>query len=204
MAKAKKDDTTVIQLKHPDTLMEKPPCPMCGSRSEEFAQTITKQVHNTIWLAHSDAEDKIKLTQASLYAVMGAKPQDELEAMLAAQMVAAHNATMECFRRAMIPDQSLDGRNMNLNQANKLSRSYATLMEALNRYRGKGQQKVTVEHVTVNAGGQAIVGNLTHEGGGVNTKTGEQPHDKQVTHAPVKTMSSPIPQGQPVPIPCHA
>lgn len=42
---------------------------------------------------------------------------------------------------------------------------YAILIEALNRYRGKGQQKVTVEHVTVNAGGQAIVGHLNHEGG---------------------------------------
>jgi hypothetical protein len=30
--------------------------------------------------------------------------------------------------------------------------------EALNRHRGKGQQKVTVEHVHVHAGGQAVVG----------------------------------------------
>jgi hypothetical protein len=44
------------------------------------------------------------------------------------------------------------------NQANKLSRTYATLIEALNRHRGKGQQKVTVEHVHVHAGGQAVVG----------------------------------------------
>jgi hypothetical protein len=35
----------------------------------------------------------------------------------------------------------------NLSQANKLSRTYAVLLDALNRYRGKeGQQKVTVEH----------------------------------------------------------
>jgi len=33
-------------------------------------------------------------------------------------------------------------------------------LEALQRYRGKGQQKVTVEHVHVNAGGQAIVGTV--------------------------------------------
>ena len=44
-------------------------------------------------------------------------------------------------------------------QANKLSRTYAALLfEALNRHRGKGQQKVTVEHVHVHAGGQAVVG----------------------------------------------
>ena len=53
----------------------------------------------------------------------------------------------------------LNGRRDNLSQANKLSRTYAVLLDALNRYRGKdGQQKVTVEHVDVHAGGQAVVG----------------------------------------------
>jgi hypothetical protein len=37
------------------------------------------------------------------------------------------------------------GRRESLNQANKLSPSFAILLEALNRHRGKGQQKVTVE-----------------------------------------------------------
>ena len=38
------------------------------------------------------------------------------------------------------------------------SRSYAVLLDALNRHCGKGQQKVTVEHVHVHSGGQAVVG----------------------------------------------
>jgi glucans biosynthesis protein len=37
--------------------------------------------------------------------------------------------------------QTFEGRRENLAQANKLSRTYATLLEALNRHRGKGQQK---------------------------------------------------------------
>ena len=37
-------------------------------------------------------------------------------------------------------------------------RTFTMQVEALQRYRGKGQQKVTVEHVHVHAGGQAIVG----------------------------------------------
>jgi hypothetical protein len=36
------------------------------------------------------------------------------------------------YRQAMIREQSFEGRRKNLNQANKLSRSYATLLEALN------------------------------------------------------------------------
>jgi hypothetical protein len=38
------------------------------------------------------------------------------------------------YRQAMIREQSFEGRRKNLNQANKLSRSYATLLEALNRH----------------------------------------------------------------------
>ena len=53
---------------------------------------------------------------------------------------------------------AFQGRRENLSQANKLSRTYATLLEALNRHRGKGQQKVTVEHVHVHSGGHAVVG----------------------------------------------
>ena len=52
----------------------------------------------------------------------------------------------------------------------KRSRSiscYADLMLALDKHRGKGQQRVTVEHVHVHEGGQAIVGNV-EAGGGVS------------------------------------
>src|SRR5438094_550718 len=73
---------------------------------------------------------------------------------------AAHNGAMECYRRAMLGEQTFEGRRENLSQATKLSRSYAVLLEALNRHRGKGQQKVTVEHVHVHSGGQAIVGTV--------------------------------------------
>ena len=43
-------------------------------------------------------------------------------------------------------------------------------MEALKRRRAKAQQTVRVERVTVEDGGQAIVGDVTH-GGGLNMKS---------------------------------
>jgi hypothetical protein len=188
-----------VNLRHPDSLKDKEISPLSGSKSEELSNVIATQVANTLWLKHSNKEEQNNQMIAALSAVIGAKPQDELEGMLAAQMVAAHNASMECFRRAMSPDQTFDGREMNLNQANKLTRSYAALMEALNRYRGNGQQKMTVEHVHVHAGGQAIVGNVTRpEGGGVQKKTEEQPHAKRITHTPMQEMPSQHTQRQTV------
>jgi hypothetical protein len=54
---------------------------------------------------------------------------------------------------------------MTLRHASKLSRTVAGHVEAPKRYRTGGQQKVTVEHVTDNQGGQAIVGSVTAGGG---------------------------------------
>jgi len=125
--------------------------------------------------------------------------------MLAAQLVACHNASMECYRRAMIDEQTFEGRQDSLNQANKLSRTYATLLEALNRHRGKGQQKVTVEHVHVHDGGQAIVGNISQTGGGPPTKLADQPHAPErrpVVHAAGTEMPSEIEaERETVPVP---
>jgi len=86
--------------------------------------------------------------------------------MLAAQLVATHMATMDCYKHLNRTNDRNTHAN-HLNQVNKLSRTYVALVEALNRHRGKGQQKVTVEHVHVHHGGQAIVGHVEHkrEGG---------------------------------------
>src|SRR6476659_1879441 len=121
--------------------------------------------------------------------------------MIAAQLIACHNASMECYRRAMIEDQTFEGRRESLNQANKLSRTYATLLESLNRHRGKGQQKVTVEHVHVHQGGQAIVGSI-EAGTGIARKLEDQPHAKQLAHAPRTALPSQDADGEGVPVPC--
>jgi hypothetical protein len=60
---------------------------------------------------------------------------------------------------------------------NKLTRTFTAQMECLKRYRSSGEQKVTVEHVTVNQGGKAIVGNVTHRGGWVPPKNRRRPHE---------------------------
>lgn len=129
---------------------------------------------------NSSPEDRDKQLSATLAALAGIEPKDELEGMMAAQLIAAHSAAMECYRRAMIGEQTFEGRRESLAQANKLSRTYATPLEALNRHRGKGQQKMTAELVDVHAGGQAVVGMVATPvgqgpGGGDQAKSEEQP-----------------------------
>jgi len=104
-----------------------------------------------------------------LSVIKGVEPTDQLETMLAAQMAAVHMAMMTFARRLAhvenIPQQDSAERAFN-----KLARTFTAQMEALTRYRGKGQQKMTVEHVHVHQGGQAIVGNVNQEGGGVKNE----------------------------------
>ena len=74
-------------------------------------------------------------------------------------MVATHVAAIRVLRH-LKGSERISQQDSNGNLAVKLLRTFTMQLEALQRYRGKGQQKVTVEHVHVNAGGQAIVGTV--------------------------------------------
>jgi hypothetical protein len=96
--------------------------------------------------------------------LIGINPQDEIEGMLAVQMIGVHNLAMEMLERAMLKDQPTKGVNEIINRITKLTRTFTAQMEALNKHRGKGQQRMVVEHVHVHKGGQAIVGNVDQGG----------------------------------------
>ncbi|WP_146101357.1 hypothetical protein [Bradyrhizobium sp. AC87j1] len=149
--------------------------PIGGSKADDWNEIVASQAISTLWKTSNPA-DNAKREQGILVGMICMKPHDEFEGMLMAQMIGTHNAAMECHRRAMLPEQPFIGRSEALTQANKLSRTFATLLEALNRHRGKGQQKVTVEHVHVHAGGQAVVGVVEPQGAGGLRKLEEQPY----------------------------
>lgn len=159
-----------------------------GSNDDTFNTLLLNQVANSLWLGNSDAETRNKQIMAAASAMIGTEPADEIEGMLVAQIVAAHAAVMECYRRAMIPDQTFAGRESSLKHAAKLSRVHADLVLALDKHRGKGQQRVTVEHVHVHQGGQAIVGTV-QAGGGVPANSEDRPHAPVITHEPGETLS---------------
>ena len=139
-----------------------------GGASSKFALLIIREVLSACWEpegvppAITDSR-----RQGALAAVRAFKPTDEIEGMLAAQATAMHLASMECFRRAMIPAQPADMASKLRKDGANLARGMAEMLDALDRKRGKsGQQKVTVEHVHVHEGGQAIVGAVTTGTGG--------------------------------------
>lgn len=106
-------------------------------------------------------DDLCRKTQANFEMLRGIAPRDVTEGMIAAQMVATHNMAMECLRRGNLTSNPPEVRDMALKNAAKFLGIFTQLTAALDKYRGKGHQKITVERVTVEAGGQAIVGNVS-------------------------------------------
>ena len=129
---------TKIQLPKPDDPSLKDVLKAVGGPTEKTFNTgLLNQAANTLWLARSDKDTRTERFLVAALAMNAAKPGDELEGMLAAQLVAAHSVAMECYRRAMLKDQMFAGRDSNLRHATKLSRVYADLLLALDRRRAK-------------------------------------------------------------------
>ncbi len=154
-----------------------------GTKDPKLAQQLVNQVCNSLWMpaALSD-EERLQHIRSAMAALRSIKPQDEVEGMLATQMVATHAAAMECLRRSMIQQQTSEGCDNNLRHAAKLMSIFTKQLETLNRNRGKGQQKMTIEHVNVEPGGQAMVGNF-----GANAKSPRK-RAKQSPPEPAKAL----------------
>ncbi|WP_135506341.1 hypothetical protein [Roseovarius aestuariivivens] len=133
-----------------------------GTGDADFFQGILKQVASLGSQGKPVCEDA---TNFVLSVIRSVDPQDEVEAMLAAQMAATHLATMTFARRLnhveTIPQQDSAERALN-----KLARTFTTQMETLKKHRAKAQQTVRVERVLVSEGGQAIVGDVSTGGEG--------------------------------------
>ena len=133
-----------------------------GTHDLDFLGGILVQIANAASKGQTVDDREVNFM---LSMVKGVQPRDQIEAMLAAQMAAVHSATMAFARRLnnveTIPQQDSAERAFN-----KLARTFTAQVEAPKRYRSVGEQTVRVEHVTVNEGGQAIVGNVATGGRG--------------------------------------
>ena len=129
-----------------------------GTKDIDFFATLITQVANI----NADVQDnKEKAANFSSAFLHGLEPKDQTEGILFAQMAGTHNLIMEYMRRAIMPGQHLEAAEDYTIRACKLMNIFIRQIETLEKYRGKStQQKVIVEHVYVEEGGKAIVGNV--------------------------------------------
>ena len=137
-----------------------------GTTEQVIAEALFQQIVNAL---HPDPKKPLDAATANLVLALLHRigPRDELEGMLACQMVVSHVAAMDASRRALHVEQTPGGRQAYLGLARKLMTLYTAQMDALNRHRGKGTtQKIVIERVLVAPGAQAIVGAVANGGRG--------------------------------------
>ena len=163
-----------------------------GMKGPQASATLLNQIL-PMFLVRKDLDenDRQNVEMAIFEILDGISPESDIEGMLAAQMIGTHNAAMECLRRAMLPNQTIEGRDQNLKHAAKLLSIYAQQMGALDKHRGKGQQKMTVEYVNVESGGQAVVGNVKAGEPRRRRKAPKKCGPKSITHNPADVFELP-------------
>lgn len=131
---------------------------LTGVESESLAEHLVWQM-TAMQIWHPSDQSRAERTQSALEMLAALKPTSALETMLAVQMVGACEAALKFLANATGTGQTLEGANANVLLATRLMRLFTEQMEAMQKLKGKsGHQKVTVEHVHVYPGGQAIVG----------------------------------------------
>jgi len=133
-----------------------------GTSDHEFAALMMAGLASISTQGRS-ADTDTKSLNGYLGIVQNIAPTDAVETMLAVQMAAIHGATMHLASNLRDQTRTMDAEQVERSM-NRCARTFAAQVDALKRYRSKGDQKVTVTHVHVDQGGQAMVGTFNQAG----------------------------------------
>ena len=87
------------------------------------------------------------------------QPRDVTEQMLAHQMGATHKAALDLLAKSAAQRDTVEQARL-ANTAARLMDTFQRAMLTLNRIRSGGRQQITVQHVNVADGGQAMIGTV--------------------------------------------
>jgi hypothetical protein len=167
--KPKGDDRTAIRLRLDPDKPAGNRKSLGGGKADEWNDRLSNLTVSALPMAHSKNKDTI--TQACLavsYGVMDMAPADPVEGILIAQLMAANEAALAMYRKGWAqPPEYFEARTKYLQLADKAARTVALLTERLDHHRGRGQQQITVKHVTTNnvTADQAIIADSVTTGG---------------------------------------
>lgn len=95
-------------------------------------------------------------------------PKDSIEAKLSLQSTVLYAQGMRYIEKAENCDR-IDHSEFYMKNAIKLLRLHNETIEAVNKHRRGSEQRIIVQHVQVNDGGQAVVGGVVNGGRGEKT-----------------------------------
>jgi hypothetical protein len=165
-------------------------CESLGVSDPEVAAVLVNQVKQLqAVMSLGDGVGGLSIAMGLMFEM---KSENLGQALLAVQMNGVHHAALLYMKRAAVVAQrnlNSEAPDTNMLMAMRLMSLFHEQLEVMAKLKGKtGQQKVTVEHVHVHQGGQAIVGAVTAartEGTGGGAKQ-EGESDENRTKTPSK------------------
>ncbi|MDP3074197.1 MAG: hypothetical protein Q8N40_01035 [Bradyrhizobium sp.] len=147
-----------FSIDHPDNVLgERLMAEALGVVGRDAMDGILRQLVRAS--INDDGPDEVNLG-FMISMMQGIKPRDCVEAMLVAQMVSVHVMAMRCSQQLANADD-LAQQDTAARSLGRLARTFPAQIEALSRYRSRGEPAITVQNVSVADGGKAIVGNVT-------------------------------------------
>ena len=135
-----------------------------GANRDEWNHRLVNLVARALPVNPDDIEASNHAAAAVFSGMIDMKPTDPTEGILISQLIVAHEAALSMYQRAWsLPPQYFEAKTRYLQLADKAMRTVAMLTERLDQHRGRGQQQITVKHVTVNAD-QAVVADTINTG----------------------------------------
>ncbi len=131
-----------------------------GGRADEWNMRLVNLVGGSLPIDHSNRDASNEAITAVCQATADIAPADPVEGILIAQLMAANAASLALYRKGWqnVPEYFDAGAKF-LQLADKAARTVVLLTERLDHHRGRGQQQITVKHVTTNnvTADQAII-----------------------------------------------
>jgi hypothetical protein len=131
---------------------------LSGTENSRLAERLAYQVMRCQRIPDSaDAEERAQLAGSAVAALKELAPAGAAEGLLATQMVAAHNASLDLLRRALVdkqPDRFVEERTR---QYARISEVFLKQLDRYARHRGRQRQTIRIEHVRVVEDGKVTV-----------------------------------------------
>ena len=129
------------------------------------------EVNTTASLMRAFRADDLMVLDAALDAAEAIQARNSIEKMLAHQMAACHDQAMRLlFKANGITEDMADVQRL-VNSSVRLMNTFQQALQTLHKLRTGGRQIVTVQHVTIKDGGQAVVTGSVKTGGGEVSKS---------------------------------
>jgi glycine/D-amino acid oxidase-like deaminating enzyme len=136
---------------------------IAGADHDDWNDWLASLAASALPIDQNDEAVAIKATTALYHGMIDMKPADPVEGIIISQLMVANQASLALYQKAWAqPAEYFAARTKYLALADKAARTVVLLTERLDHHRNRGQQKIVVQHTTINAD-QAVVatGNAT-------------------------------------------